>query len=695
MSDEKSFSVCEEMLPHFRAVLKFCSTNRLFTYFRRRYSKKQIGDLNDTIKLRGKIRAAKLSISFYKLCLANRVSPKFISARISRSRARHSPSIERAFLNDEIDKINTLIWYTKRAYKRQWAKIRNFLSFYGLRQWAKIRNFLSFYGLFRFCLYLSEIDQRTENVTKETHDRNIQLLRRRRFCGMLSDKEQHILNLSDYSLSDTERFVLSDGLDLSLSSKNVNREEVFAEFEILYAQLARQNPISSNELSSLKAKLSDLAHAYCGTPVDLGDFNMHKEHFQAIQSLRCNEQILITKPDKGSGVVILKKSDYIKKMGSILEDKTKFLIMVGVHMHDNTTKNEHKLQKRLLDFANQNILARDVYDRVRPTGLQRPRMYGLPKTHKEDIPFRPILSMIGSSQHELAKWLAEILAPVPKLYSLHSVKDSFTFANFIQNCNLEPGKTFLCSFDISSLFTNVPLDETIEIGADALYRGHLDCPPIPEDTFRELMLIATRGMELSFNNKMYKQLDGVAMGSPLGPALANIFVGFHESRLFDSTDKPGDYFRFEDDTFAIFGSELDSDHFKGKLNLLHPALKFIVEKEQNNSLNFLDVLVEKDGTGFLTSIYRKPTLTRQYIRWNSFGPKTRKISLIKTLVHRALMICSKTTLGSELDKTKQLLIENVYPKTSCPVYLKLPWIGNVHQNLKIKSIKPLSFFYTL
>ena len=84
-----------------------------------------------------------------------------------------------------------------------------------------------------------------------------------------------------------------------------------------------------------------------------------------------------------------------------------------------------------------------------------------------------------------------------------------------------------------------------------------------------------------------------------------------------------------DDTFAIFGSELDCDHFKGKLNLLHPALKFTIEKEQNNSLNYLDVLVEKDGTGFLTSVYRKPTFTGQYIRWNSFSTKTRKISLIK------------------------------------------------------------------
>ena len=116
------------------------------------------------------------------------------------------------------------------------------------------------------------------------------------------------------------------------------------------------------------------------------------------------------------------------------------------------------------------------------------------------------------------------------------------------------------------------------------------------------MLIATRGVKFNINNQMYKQLDGVAMGSPLGPALVNIFVGFHESRLFDNTVKPGVCFQFVDDTFAVFSSELDCDHFKGKLNLLHPALKFTVEKEQNISLSFLNVLVEKEGTGFLTSI---------------------------------------------------------------------------------------------
>ena len=99
----------------------------------------------------------------------------------------------------------------------------------------------------------------------------------------------------------------------------------------------------------------------------------------------------------------------------------------------------------------------------------------------------------------------------------------------IQQLKVNSNDSILCSFDICSLFTNVPLAETIEICTKTLYDGHLPTPVIPKHVFIELMKTATTSFEFSFNNIMYRQIDGVAMDSPLGPALKNIFVGYYES----------------------------------------------------------------------------------------------------------------------------------------------------------------------
>ena len=151
---------------------------------------------------------------------------------------------------------------------------------------------------------------------------------------------------------------------------------------------------------------------------------------------------------------------------------------------------------------------------------------------------RPIISMIGSSQHELAKWLCTILQPMLDQYSARCIKDSFTFAKTIQELTTDSDQTFLCSFDISSLFTNIPLGETIQICADSLYESNLTPPIMDKDVFIELMNIATTFVEFSFNNKMYKQIHGVAMGSPLGLAQENILIEYQEEKLFIDNNQP-------------------------------------------------------------------------------------------------------------------------------------------------------------
>ena len=359
-----------------------------------------------------------------------------------------------------------------------------------------------------------------------------------------------------------------------------------------------------------------------------------------------------------------------------------------------------RLQKRLLDLVKADLMPKWIYDAIRPSGSQRPGIYGLPKTHKEGTSLRPILSMTGLSHHELGKWLAGLLQPVLKRFSLHCISDSFTFAKTIQNLDIDPN-VFMCFFDVSSLFTNVPLDETIKIRSNALYDDFDLQLLMPKDVFVELMKSATSSVEFSINNTMYKPTDGVAMGSPFDPVLANIFVGYYEKKLFSQTQKPPTYFN-------SFNHKAEADEFLTKLNCLHPSLKFTFEKEKGKCLPFLDVYFERTDIGFEISVYRKPTFTGQYLRWESFSSLKHKISQISTLVHRALMICTKRKLNGEIERIKKIFLDYGYPKNvvntqitkkiaqfsnlkrfgpeKCPVYLRVPWIGKPSINME-KEVK--------
>ena len=179
-------------------------------------------------------------------------------------------------------------------------------------------------------------------------------------------------------------------------------------------------------------------------------------------------------------------------------------------------------------------------------GSQWRRIYGLPKIHTLNVPLRQIISMCGSVQNELAKWLVKLLVSVLQFYSGCCISGSFLFASMICQLPRCVVTEFLVSLDISSLFHNIPLDKIIGICADYLYRSHLKSPQFPGHIFIKLMELATKSVSFSFYDTVYREVDSILMGRPLGPLLCNVFVGFLEQQLFDKVYKPYCYVRYAD-----------------------------------------------------------------------------------------------------------------------------------------------------
>ncbi|CAH8643572.1 unnamed protein product [Schistosoma mattheei] len=372
---------------------------------------------------------------------------------------------------------------------------------------------------------------------------------------------------------------------------------------------------------------------------------------------------MILRPDKGSGVVLMNTADYVTKMKQILDDQLRF--KVDKSQKDLTDSTEKRIKGMLRELLKRKMIGNSTYNDLKPRGSRLPHMYGLPKVHKHDVPLRPILSMINSPYHKVARWLAEKLEPVRRRLATYTLKDSFQFADRLNRTNV--ADKFMVSFDVTSLFTNIPLLETIDIICQ-----NYDLLPLPAPEFKKLLLMCTTDVQFQFNNTIYRQIDGVAMGSPLGPILADIFMGYLENMVLKQTiSETTEYSRYVDDTFIVCNNKQHAIHMLKHFNNAHPNIQFTMEHEQNDMFHFLDVAIKRrrDGT-VQRSIYRKSTWNGIYLNFNSFCPLSYKKALVKTLFYRAEKICTTDKLEEELMKVEKCLRDNFYPQKFIDKYKK-------------------------
>ena len=173
-----------------------------------------------------------------------------------------------------------------------------------------------------------------------------------------------------------------------------------------------------------------------------------------------------------------------------------------------------------------------------PIGCIHHKFYGLPKIHKTGNPLRPIVSSRGSVTYGVAKVISKVLKPLVGK-SPHHIQSTSDFVSKAKGLTLQMGEC-LSSYDVTSLFTSVPIDSALNIIRDLLEKDEKlnDRTVLSVQNIMELLGFCLHNTYFSFQNKFYEQVEGVAMGSPVSPIVANLYMEHFERKVFMSAANP-------------------------------------------------------------------------------------------------------------------------------------------------------------
>ena len=371
---------------------------------------------------------------------------------------------------------------------------------------------------------------------------------------------------------------------------------------------------------------------------------------------------MIVKPaDKGGAIVIWPRDAYLAEAYRQLNDSNHYLKLTydpTLETLAETKRLANKLHTSdIIDNTTHKFLTIDNQART-------PQLYLLPKIHKQDNPGRPIISGCGGPTVKLSQYADHLLKPLLKHIPSY-IQDTTDFLRRIFSLNQDlPDNIILITFDVKSLYTNIPNDQGIQACVDMLNENNIITPELKQSVIDILSLILNKN-SFTFNNEHFVQIHGTAMGSPMAPTYANIFMAILERKLLNEAPQgliPIEWIRFIDDIFAIWTHGIEKlQIFLSYINNFHPTIKFDYTYSYK-SVNFLDTTVYINPNNKLESdLYIKPTDRTLLLHQNSFHPQTCKNSIIysQALRYRRI-ITDNTRLQQRLDNLLIALIHRGY-----------------------------------
>ena len=463
---------------------------------------------------------------------------------------------------------------------------------------------------------------------------------------MINNQPVPIINLSNIILSKSEEDILSYGLEHSFVDKNSHMKKNLA---------ASLEKVADRITYMVNDDKKEHLHEYLRANVDIMTKNVYSSGdptFNKLGKLMRDKNVAVMQGDKDSCVVIMNKKDYLEKLQGMIDEGMEDGI------YECTSDTILQDMKKFNDFLYRHFKKThpELYTEMTASAGQPGQLYGSAKTHKfenisdikvENLKFRPIISQVGTFTHAAAQVIGNYLKPLVE-DNEYMIKNTQDFAAIIRDQPpLHPTEEYV-SYDVESLFTNVPVLETIEYILDEIYKRDKLPYLCKRSLFKKLLLKLTCDGIFMFDDKFYKQKDGCTMGGPLSVIISNIFMTKLEKTVV-VPEKPAFYKRFVDDIITR-RKKNQPDELLSKLMSFHPKIRFTVEV---NPQKFLDtqLIVNNDGV-CETRVFRKPN--KVPLHWHSKTPVRYKRNAIIGDLTRAKRISDCFTEEVEVIRSKFL-----------------------------------------
>lgn len=593
--------------------------------------------MNMFLRLKIKVNCLKAELFFLKKCKQYRVFPKFMKIKCS---------IKDSITNEII--VSSKIKWLYKVRQKKYSELNECESkLYDLhlniiKNNTYENNIVNDEKHTEWIHFLHESNNKTLKAAQRKQQTLNKKFQQLKYCPQKKAEPEvkmvpnYVNNLSSTTFTESELTLLNKGLNYTIKPKKVDIDNTIVNIEtaIKFKTDFIKNTVRREVTPILKHE-------------KLQNNSVISREFKDLKSIN-EKPVFIMKADKGNAMVILDKTDYRARMEETISSAS------------FTEVRRNPLPKMVRAATEAIKYIYDVFKVPRwklsipnPTV---PKLYGLPKIHKPGNKMRPIVSNINAPTYKIAKWL---VAEFDKLTPPEGfqVKNSWEFVEKVKNIALE-NDDIMVSFDIISLYPNVPIPTALEVIDNWLLTQDISAEKMK--LYSELTKTCMEQNEFQYDNRFYKLSHGTCMGNPLSCFVSNAFVGHLETKLASSNKFPKIWHRYVDDIFTIMKRH-EVQPVLNILNAQYESIKFTVEVEENQSLSFLDLRLTREDNKIEFGIFRKASTTERYITSDSYCSFSTKMAAFNSMIYRMCRLpLSTQNYMMELKYIKRIAYINGY-----------------------------------